>query len=44
VEEAAAAPAELRRHGAGPGGRVAALGLILLVLVLCLLVLYLAVR
>jgi len=44
VEEAAAAPAELRRHGAGPGGRVAALGLILLVLVLCLLVLYFAVR
>ena len=44
LEEAAAAPAEPRRHGAGPGGRVAALGLILLVLVLCLLVLYFAVR
>jgi PPM family protein phosphatase len=44
VEEPAAATAEPRRHGAGPGGRVAALGLILLVLVLCLLVLYFAVR
>jgi serine/threonine protein phosphatase PrpC len=41
--EDAVSPVEPKRHGAGPGGRVAALALIVSVLVLCLLVLYLAV-
>lgn len=39
-----AAAHEPRRHGAGPGGRVAALALVVSVLVVGLLVLYLAVR
>jgi serine/threonine protein phosphatase PrpC len=39
----AVSPVEPTRHGAGPGGRIAALALIVSVLVLCLLVLYLAV-
>jgi PPM family protein phosphatase len=42
-EDHAAAPAEPTKHGAGPGGRIAALALIVAVLVVCLLVLYLAV-
>jgi serine/threonine protein phosphatase PrpC len=41
--ETAVPPVEPRRHGAGPGGRIAALALIVSVLVVCLLVLYLAV-
>jgi len=43
VEDDAVAPVDPTRHGAGPGGRVAALALIVSLLVLCLLVLYLAV-
>ena len=43
VDGSAASTAGPTRHGAGPGGRVAALTLIVSVLVLCLLVLYLAV-
>jgi serine/threonine protein phosphatase PrpC len=43
VDGSAASTVEPTRHGAGPGGRVAALALIVSVLVLCLLVLYLAV-
>jgi PPM family protein phosphatase len=43
VDGSAASTAEPTRHGAGPGGRIAALVLIVSLLVLCLLVLYLAV-
>ena len=42
-EDDAATTVEPTRHGAGPGGRIAALALVIAVLVLCLLVLYLAV-
>ncbi|CAN5749624.1 MAG: Stp1/IreP family PP2C-type Ser/Thr phosphatase [Actinobacteria bacterium] len=44
ASESVAAEPEASRHGAGSGGRVAALGLIVSVLVVGLLVLYLAVR
>ena len=44
IAEGLPVPLEPTRHGAGPGGRIAALALIVLVLALCLLVLYLAVR
>ena len=44
IEDAAVAPVEPKRHGAGAGGRIAALALVVALLALCLVVLYLAVR
>ncbi len=44
TDTAVARSDEPRRHGAGPGGRIAALALIVALLVVCLVVLYLAVR